>query len=132
MPEPEPRKLFYEKVFERLMANTTAIGAEVPEVEAIASVVLWRVPDQRGIPSLLVQGVDGPLTNPDQYLRLRIAVLLLEQYTAEKGLEGVAALRDYAERLAKGAMAIHEQRKDDAGREPAGEAAPGLPADPAG
>ncbi len=112
------RPLFHEQVTDRLRAAVQAAAAEVPELEAVAVVMLWKLPDQSSVPAVMVQGADGPLVNPDQFLRLHLATLRLEQYCVDHSAQGVVALRALASNLARTARQAHESQAKQEGPGP--------------
>ncbi len=108
MPDRPPT--FHEKTFDSLKDAIDGVCSEVPEVEAVGVVVLWRLPDQRSVPSVMIRGADGHIVNPDQFLRLHLAGLRLIQHCVDNEASGVSALRELASNLATRARLDHESR----------------------
>ncbi len=106
---PDAPRTFVDRTFAKLKEAIAELGAAVPEVEGVGVVVLWRMNDQASIPSVMVQGVEGPLANPDQLLRMHLATLRLEQFCVDKNAESIVALRKLASDLAREARQAHAQ-----------------------
>ncbi len=114
------RRSFDEKVFDRLKEAIREAGVEVPELEAVAVVCLWRFPDQSSLPSKLLVGTDGPVVNPDQHLRLASLGIELSRFLLQQGVEGTQAIHAMASDMAR---IIYEQAASQ-GRQEKEQAAP--------
>ncbi len=101
------RRFGLQRVFEIFETATYSAVAAVPELEGVAIVALWRLPDQASIPSTLVVGARGPLTTPDQLARLSLATARLQQHLANAYGDSLLQLREIEARLAG---IIHEQK----------------------
>jgi hypothetical protein len=109
---PDPRPTFDQRVFTALQRDIKAICADVPEVEGVALVVLWRLPDQRSVPSVLIQGATAEIAAPDQVLRMQEAALGLQRHLVDRGTMAVLHIRELAKNLAISARGFHEQRQE--------------------
>lgn len=107
--------VFHEKAFDRLQAAIAAACAEVPEIDAVAVAVLWRLPRQEDVPSVMLQTADRAPPNPDTLLRIKLAVLRLEQWLIEQEARATTALRTFASELARRARSEHGTRTEPPG-----------------
>jgi hypothetical protein len=101
---PAPRPTYLDKTFGGLQKALAALALEVPEIEGMAVVVLWRgLADQSSVPSTLIQGADAQLKSPDQLFRLHRAVLKLNEFCVAQEALAVNALLKLADDLARAA-----------------------------
>ena len=102
----DDRRTFDGKVFDTLKLTVKQLALEVPELEAVGIVCLWRFKDQTALPAKMLVGADGPIVNPDQLLRLEIQTLEFARSLNDYAANGVLALQNMASSLAR---TINEQ-----------------------
>jgi hypothetical protein len=102
------RRIFHERVFDRLRQAAREAAADAPELEVVAFVCVWRgMKDQRDVPSAMVVGADGPPVSPAILLRLQASINHLQQYVCDRVARATVALTQMAEVIAG---KVNEQR----------------------
>jgi hypothetical protein len=76
---------FNEKFFELAVGISRAICEQIPELESLAIVPAWKVP-QEHLPLGVIQNAAGPLKNPTEFYHM-LQQLLGVLHTQVKGLE---------------------------------------------
>ncbi len=113
------RRLFHERAFDIIKRAVAEASILVPELEGVGVVVLWRGIDPiANVPSLMIQGGDGPLKSADQFLRLNILAARLGLHALDGSIQGVEALRALASELARKARADHAATQTHTARAP--------------
>jgi hypothetical protein len=125
MPDRPPT--FHEFTFDALRGAIAEVAADVPEVEAVGVVVLWRgLGRQLEVPSVLVLSADGAPFSFDQVLRVQQQTLELLQWSISNSAAGVDAVLRLARSLAAGGNADEPRTRQEA------QTPPGTPEEPAG
>ena len=97
--EPHPRPRFDQRAFAVLEEAHLRACAEVAEVEAVLSLVLYRLPTQNELPSLLMTGADGTPSTPDTLGRLAVLAAQALGHLAQRNAEAVLGLQRLASEL---------------------------------
>lgn len=98
-----PRKTFDQRAGEILIDGARKAFLEVPELEAVATIMLWRYPDQTGIPEFILTGADGRIVNPETLLRIMQATLRLSSRVNGMAQTSVEVLREAVTAMARDA-----------------------------